>query len=245
MTLAALADCAEIIVCDGGSTDGTVEVARAAGARVLMQDTRFKRPDNKIADFGGVRNQMLDAATYEWFMYVDSDELITPELLAEIRGVVAAGVPAAFWMPRKYVISGMIIECATTYPNRQMRLFHRSRVNRFIKTIHERIEVHGDAEIRELRNAMLVPLSADPNEMRRKWAYYLDLECERRKNITFVGWVSVVLENAKVSVLYLFRLIRNMLLCRGTKMPLSLELQRHWYHLSMDIRLFRTFLARK
>jgi glycosyltransferase involved in cell wall biosynthesis len=237
-TLAALSSFAQIVVCDGGSTDGTREIAEKAGVKLIDQDRAFKRIDGKIADFAGVRNQMLDAAECDWFLYVDSDEILSPALIAEIAQVVEHSSPAAFWMPRKYVVDGVVIECATTYPNRQIRLFHRAAVKKFIKTIHERIELLPEAKISFLENFMLVPIKNDPVGIRKKWDYYLDLEVDRQKNIRLSGWVRGTAQNIKVSTLYLYRLVRNFLICRGPRMPLSLELQRHQYHLSMSVRLF-------
>lgn len=68
----------EIVVLDTGSTDDTVEVARAHGARVVIPedidglfiDTEFGRALN----FSKARNLSIDQATGDWLYLLDADE---------------------------------------------------------------------------------------------------------------------------------------------------------------------------
>src|SRR6478609_6442852 len=53
------------IIVDSGSTDGTVAIARAAGATVIEADW---------PGFGPQKNRVLDAATGEWVLSLDADE---------------------------------------------------------------------------------------------------------------------------------------------------------------------------
>ena len=80
--LSAVAFADAIVVIDGGSTDGTVEIAQAHGARVLAQ-----------ADwpgFGPQKNRALDALDTDWILSIDADEIVSPELAAAIRAALAA-----------------------------------------------------------------------------------------------------------------------------------------------------------
>ena len=61
----------EIIVVDTGSTDGTREIARSAGARV------FDCP--WCDDFSAARNYSLDQATGDMVLWLDADDRISPE----------------------------------------------------------------------------------------------------------------------------------------------------------------------
>jgi glycosyltransferase involved in cell wall biosynthesis len=67
----------EIIVVDTGSTDGTIAVAEAFGARV------FRAPWEN--DFAKARNISLQHATKEWVLVLDADEEIDPLDHARLR----------------------------------------------------------------------------------------------------------------------------------------------------------------
>ena len=81
--LASVKDFAEVIIADGGSTDATLAIAREHGARVISQSN----PGHPISDFAQERNLTLAAATQPWFFYLDSDEIMSPELVEYIRTI--------------------------------------------------------------------------------------------------------------------------------------------------------------
>ena len=73
----------EIVVVDTGSTDRTVEIAESLGARVLHHEWD--------GDFSAARNVSFDAATGDWVMYLDADEvLVADDVRAPARARRAA-----------------------------------------------------------------------------------------------------------------------------------------------------------
>ena len=76
----------EVVLVDSGSTDKTIEIAEELGARVV-----------RAPWLGGGRQKRIgeDACTYDWLLDLDGDEIITPELAAEISALFAKGEPAA------------------------------------------------------------------------------------------------------------------------------------------------------
>jgi len=218
----------EIIVCDGGSTDGTLDIARVFGTRIISQDSQYLDGEGRLLNWSGVRNQTLKAATYNWFFFLDSDEYLSQELVEEIRRVVA-GEPAAFWVPRHYVYKGKVIRCAVTYPSVQMRLFSRLVANQFAKEVHERIELKEGIAPRMLQAAMLVPLPDDVGDMLARWRRYLAIEKVRRAPMSLWQWLRVAVHEGGVAGLYIVRLLRIRLFCRGNKLPVRFELARVWY----------------
>lgn len=116
--LASVAFCDEIVVVDSGSRDRTIEIARAAGARVIEHPWR---------GFGAQRNVAIDAAAGDWILEIDADERITPRLAAEIEGFLAdppEGVDICAVPCRDLFLRGRLGPSAK-YPKYRLRLFRR------------------------------------------------------------------------------------------------------------------------
>ena len=106
----------ELFVVDSGSTDRTVEIARAAGAIVV---------EHAFAHYGAQRNWAMDhlAITAPWTLHVDADERITPELRESITVALGAnpGV-AGFLVSRRTIFMGRWIRHGGHYPAWHLRL---------------------------------------------------------------------------------------------------------------------------
>ena len=90
--LASVAWADEVLVVDSGSTDGTPDLARARGARVIVRGW---------PGYSEQKNFAAGEAAHDWILSVDADERVTPELASEIRAVLAADPrEAGFRMPR-------------------------------------------------------------------------------------------------------------------------------------------------
>ena len=130
----------ERIVVDASSTDRTVEIAKAAGARV------FIRP---WPGYGPQKNFGMDQAQAEWILIVDADERVTEPLRHEILSILQAGpVPeiGGFEIPRRNFFYGRWIRGGGMYPDYQVRLFRRT-ANRYDDVLlHERLHLHGKIE---------------------------------------------------------------------------------------------------
>lgn len=236
--LESVKDFAEIIICDGRSIDDTLAIAHMFGARIIPQDTRFLAEDGRIQNFAGVRNQTLATASNDWFFFLDSDEYIGPELVEEILKKTV-GEPAAFWVPRKYVYRGDIVDCSVAYPSQQMRLFHRAVAQEFIKEVHEKIELRPGVTPVWLAQFMFVPVPGTAGELIAKWRGYLAIENTRRTSLSLRQWIPAALRDAGIAVLYLVRLFRILVSCRGTRLPISYELARIWYQCALIKDSFR------
>jgi glycosyltransferase involved in cell wall biosynthesis len=106
----------EVTLEDSFSDDGTVEIAKAWGAKVIQ---------SKFVNFAVARNQALRNAKAlggEWVFFVDADERVTPELAEEIQRVVKDSAAVGWWAPRYNVMWGHTIRGGGWYPDHQLRL---------------------------------------------------------------------------------------------------------------------------
>jgi hypothetical protein len=80
--LEALRDAGEVYVIDSQSSDATVEIAREFGAHVVQFHYQGGWPKK--------RQWAMDTLdfTYDWILLLDADEVMTPELAAEIRQAI-------------------------------------------------------------------------------------------------------------------------------------------------------------
>ena len=134
--LASLDFCDEIVVLDSGSTDATLGVARAAGARIATRDW---------TGFRDQKNAATALCRHDWVLSLDADEEVTPELALEIRALFSAGPPpaAGYSVPRLTHYLGRPIRHAGWYPDRAIRLYDRRRAEWVGGQVHERVVVDG------------------------------------------------------------------------------------------------------
>jgi hypothetical protein len=112
----------EIVVVDTGSTDGSVAIAEAAGARVLH------RPWD--GSFSSARNFGLDHMHSEWILYIDADEYLTPVARRDVESWLGNPVPHVAFRPLLRVRPG-------TTPYREYRVWRNHPRIRFWGVIHE------------------------------------------------------------------------------------------------------------
>jgi len=136
--LISLAFADEILVVDSGSTDGTPDLARAAGARVIERDWPGYA-DQK--DFAAAQ------AAHDWILSIDADERVTPDLAREIgRTLDEPGNRAGFRVPRLTYHLGRWIRTTDWYPDYQLRLYDRRRACWTVtprRLVHESVTARG------------------------------------------------------------------------------------------------------
>jgi glycosyltransferase involved in cell wall biosynthesis len=121
----------EFIVVDSGSTDNTVELARAMGATVKQT---YDWPG-----FGQQKNRALSLARGEWILSVDADERVTPELGRAIQAAIDAPSCDAYEIARLSNFCGRFIRHSGWWPDYVLRLFRRGSARFSDAVVHERI----------------------------------------------------------------------------------------------------------
>jgi glycosyltransferase involved in cell wall biosynthesis len=133
----------EILVVDSFSTDRTVEIAKAAGARVLQHE---------YVNSAAQKNWSIPKCAHEWVFIIDADERMTAELKAEIRELLSKpGGPEqdGYFIVRRNFFLGGEVKHGGWGSNDVQRLFKRE-LGRYAER-----EVHADVEIKSGRSGHL------------------------------------------------------------------------------------------
>jgi glycosyltransferase involved in cell wall biosynthesis len=136
-TLDAIRCADEVLLVDGGSTDRTVELARARGCRVV------ERP--MTGGFGAQKRFAVAQARHDWVMNLDADEVLTPALNDEVAALLRRPVieEAAFQVEMTLVFMGRPFRFGKHARERHVRLFDRTRAGYNDLPVHEGIEARG------------------------------------------------------------------------------------------------------
>lgn len=135
--LASVAFCTEIVVVDSGSEDGTQELARRFGARVIDEPWR---------GFGAQKQFAVEQAAHDWVLCIDADERVSERLreaiVVQITALSAASSAptfCAFRFPRCNRFMGRYLRHGEGYPDWSLRLFDRRRARWSDAAVHEQV----------------------------------------------------------------------------------------------------------
>lgn len=253
--LESVKDFDDIVLCDGGSTDDTFAIAKEYGARIVPTDQKYNYADtSRLADGGGARNQMMNTARHDWYLWIDSDESISDGLREDIARITRApyqeGNPLAYRIPIRILIDGRLIKYSSNYPGYQYRFFNRTSGGHLTKRAHNRIKFNPGTIIGTLTNPWYVYVNRkDIRIFGGSWKHYRRVEIEeaaRRALPSFLYFVYWHLRaSAGLGIKALYNYLRHGF--RDT-MPLSAELARTLSPLLLIInatmcRVRRTFTS--
>lgn len=123
----------EIVVVDSGSTDGTQDIARSFGARVVHQDW---------LGFSRQKAYSMSLCQGEWVLSMDGDEVLQEGAIAHIRALIANTPCNGFTIPRHEVFMGQAM--TRSRPDQMMRLYRKDKAEwDLVRLVHEHVEVQG------------------------------------------------------------------------------------------------------
>jgi glycosyltransferase involved in cell wall biosynthesis len=130
----------EIVVVDSFSTDATVAMARRYTEKVYQHE------------YPGTSRQVergIGYATGEWIFVIDADEEVSPELAAEVRGILRDGTACAgYEFIRKPSAFGRWIGHGGWFPDYQFRFFRKDSY------YPEHQEIHGGFNTKGVRGRL-------------------------------------------------------------------------------------------
>ena len=119
----------EIVIVDTGSTDRTIEIAREFGATVIEREW--------TGSFADARNVSFDAATGDWLMFLDADEVLVEEDVERLRALRGKTWREAFYLTEISYTGELGDGTAATHT--ALRVFRARPEYRFSGALHEQI----------------------------------------------------------------------------------------------------------
>jgi hypothetical protein len=163
----------EIVIVDMESSDDTLEIARAYGAKIVQV------PAAGWAEPG--RQAGIDAAGCAWMLVLDADECAAGGVRELAARYLAQEEVAGVWLPRQNFQFGWWVPNGTSWPDWQLRLFARERTHWPGDRTHVGAQVDGRTERAPMREEnMLVHRSfATVSEQIRNMDGYTNFEADR------------------------------------------------------------------
>ncbi|MCX7996764.1 MAG: glycosyltransferase family 2 protein [Patescibacteria group bacterium] len=161
----------EIVVIDDMSTDDTPAIAGRFGAKV------YRIPESHE---GRQRALSLKYATYDWILSLDSDEVVSPELAAEIKDVLGhagSGHDGYKMVFRNHFLGKPVTRGGETYS--MLRLFRKSKVRVDDTPIHSQFHLKR-GEPGTLRNRLDHYSYRSIGQVLRKFTAYARREARKK-----------------------------------------------------------------
>lgn len=137
----------ELVVVDSNSTDATREIAQACGARVIINDW---------PGFGAQKQFAVDQAQHEWIFSLDADERVSDELKRSIEALRnAKDLADGYQVARRTFYQDRWIRGGGWYPDRQLRLFRKTKGRWKQRHIHESVTMDPGARVERLPGDLL------------------------------------------------------------------------------------------
>lgn len=163
--------CDDVLVLDSGSTDGTVDIARALGARVEHRDWD---------GFARQKNAAIERARHPWVLLLDADEWLEPDAQARLRALFTGELEQAdcWLLLRRTHFLGHAMRAGSFAREPVHRLF-RSHLRHGLVPVHEYLDVEG-ARVRRCDVVLEHDTARSEAEYRDKLARYARLWAGQR-----------------------------------------------------------------
>ena len=130
-TLRSLDFCAERLVLDSGSTDGTVEAARAAGGRVEVEP---------FAGYGPQKRRAVALARHDWILSLDADEVLDDEARAACERLDLSDPEVCWAIRRRTFVGRREIRHGAWGNDLVVRIFNRTTADFKPLPVHEEVQ---------------------------------------------------------------------------------------------------------
>lgn len=133
----------EIVVVDDGSTDDTLSICKKLGAKI------FHHP---WEGFSNQKNFAITKTTGDWIFFIDADERLSNEAVAEIKTIISKKEIKVCAIPRQNIFLGQKMYHGGWWPDYVTRLALKDDIIGWEGDLHESLKTK--TESRRLKNPL-------------------------------------------------------------------------------------------
>lgn len=154
----------EIVIVDSFSTDGTEIISKSF--------PKVKFTQNKFENFSAQRNFAISQAKNDWILFLDADEVLTPELKQEIIETLKNNQTyTAYFFERIFMFEDTVLKYSGNQTDKIFRLFDKKSARYDDKRlVHEKLIVNG--EIGFLKNKLIHYSYSSYDDYKEKIIFY-------------------------------------------------------------------------
>lgn len=135
ISLPKLSWCNDIVVIDDYSTDKTIDIAESYNAKVFQR---------KFDGFGTQKQHAVAHTKNDWVLNIDADEVMTDELINEIKNLKLNDNKTAYEIPIRHVFLNKVFRYGKESKYYHLRLFNKLYSNFDNAKVHEKVKHDGN-----------------------------------------------------------------------------------------------------
>jgi glycosyltransferase involved in cell wall biosynthesis len=177
----------DILVCDTGSTDNTINIALDNHAKVIHLEWE---------GYGQTKNKANEQAKYEWILQLDADEFIDNALRSELLRIDWKDKNHAYRIKRKRYFMGRIMRFGAWGNEKRIRLFPKVAARWSNDLVHEKL-ILEKVETKDMNGNIFDVTFKDPVRFSKKMEAYAIL-CSKKyyshrvKGAQWKKWLSPI-----------------------------------------------------
>jgi len=166
--------CTKTIMVAANSTDKSKIIAKSTNLKIKIIETT----DQYGKNFAKWRNLGLKNCTTDWLLYIDTDEIVTPDLKNEILQIInlESSQYSHYAIPRANHFLGQRVKYGGTYPDYVIRLYQKKSIDKWVGALHEKAVVTGN--LGYLKNDLLHFTHTDITSMLQKTIIWTQTEAQ-------------------------------------------------------------------
>ena len=160
----------DILIYDNGSTDGTQDIVRTTGARLI---------EGNWEGFGKTKNKANSLAKYDWILSLDADEAIDTELKENLLQLDLSDELKVYQLKFKNFLGDKWLRFGEWGNDRHARLFNRNKVKWNDAEVHESLLLPEQVKLISVAGYVLHRTAININEYEIKTRNYALLNADK------------------------------------------------------------------